>query len=447
MADNGLSTLGWRGRENPYGYMNDLPPAQISNFGFQSTPSGEGLPRELYSLARQRASDTIEQEIEKARALERMREMDAISGAQKDYNLDYEDYQPLIENLLDSSTPAGGIGLGIKSLREAGWRGSQKGIPKGSHKWGRKEEIPYEGKWTEMWSKNALDVANTNGKTRTTVLMVSPAEFLSWAEDTTTGKLSPDKIKNIRTRLAEGTKMNSLPGVTVKVDKKGVATVVSHDGRHRALEAIRRNIPEIPIEFTSTAGREGNSIRWFDQDSPLDVSDHWPQYLQTEGSDPIFVKFPIPDQRMAKVNQPRPELQPHMVRSAAKEGTPRYTYDINQDLLPPVAGSKPALVKDFGEAKEKKEVSAFHKRMMEDIQKKNIEWRKQVESTNYKFKEGDIYKGSNGVNYKIIAKTLYKKNNKTPAVPAYRVEGADGETTTLIEGLMKPESIYTGPKK
>jgi len=136
-----------------------------------------------------------------------------------------------------------------------------------------------------------------------------------------------------------------------------------------------------------------------------------------------------------------------MVRSAAKEATPRYTYDVNQSILPPVAGSKPALVKDFGEAKEKKEVSAFHKRMREDIQKKNIEWRKQVESTNYKFKEGDIYKGSNGINYKIIAKTLYKKNNKTPAVPAYKVEGANGETTTLIEGLMKPESIYTGPKK
>lgn len=71
--------------------------------------------------------------------------------------------------------------------------------------------------------------------------------------------------------MKKGAKFNSTPLLSFEHDGKGLATVVGHEGRHRARVLQALGVKEMPVVLNSISSNEGNAIRWgSQQDNSID---------------------------------------------------------------------------------------------------------------------------------------------------------------------------------
>ena len=103
-----------------------------------------------------------------------------------------------------------------------------------------------------------------NDLSRETIVYMSPDEFLSLA------KKEPEAdfdLTEVRGLIEEGTPFSSMVSLGFEHDGKGMAKVVSHEGRHRMLALKELGVERVPVKFNSIAG-EGRSLRWGQQANP-----------------------------------------------------------------------------------------------------------------------------------------------------------------------------------
>lgn len=141
--------------------------------------------------------------------------------------------------------------------------------------------------FTEKAYKEALELA-AEGGAKTRLIGLTPDEFLKMAEELPVP--DADKLKNLEEVLSRGDKLSSLPRLSF-ARKGGIAEVVGHEGRHRALKLKELGVEEMPVYLQG-------DIRFNEQAdlaaSNLDrIKGIWPEKLIGETSGEI--QFPVRD--------------------------------------------------------------------------------------------------------------------------------------------------------
>lgn len=112
------------------------------------------------------------------------------------------------------------------------------------------------------FNEKALENARRqNFLSRETLVYMPTDKFLDMAEHLR----FPDqqKAREVAMVLEKfDTPFDSLPHLSIENNGDGTATVVGHEGRHRAMELKRRGIKNIPVVLLSTEGGKGEAIRW-----------------------------------------------------------------------------------------------------------------------------------------------------------------------------------------
>jgi hypothetical protein len=119
-------------------------------------------------------------------------------------------------------------------------------------------------------------------------------DFLRMAERLDQAR--PTSQDAVRTVVEDGEKFSDLPYLSFSNDGKGTASVVGHEGRHRAMELAAQGETKMPVVFESAGGQE---IRWSEQGDARGfdrVRGAWPKNLVTQnrGSGDA-VPFPVED--------------------------------------------------------------------------------------------------------------------------------------------------------
>ena len=162
----------------------------------------------------------------------------------------------------------------------------------------------------KYFSQKAFDRADTGYKSRRTIVEMDIQDFLRMAERLDQAR--PSSQADVAAAVAGGQKFSDLPILSFSNDGKGTATVVGHEGRHRAMELEALGETKIPVILESVGGQE---IRWSEQGDAAGfdrVRGAWPKDLvtQNEGSDDS-IPFPVQDP-LAKedevLEEPTPEL-------------------------------------------------------------------------------------------------------------------------------------------
>lgn len=125
------------------------------------------------------------------------------------------------------------------------------------------------------------------------LVYLSPGDFLRMAES----GFGPGKAATVRSVLDAKDQFNDLPFLVFKHDGKGVATVVGHEGRHRARALQEAGSELIPVRLVSQGNRGAMKIRFGSQDNAFDSlalnGQTWPTALKAEqGAGRI--EFPVP---------------------------------------------------------------------------------------------------------------------------------------------------------
>ena len=161
-----------------------------------------------------------------------------------------------------------------------------------------KPEMFEAGKY---FDQKAFDRADTGYKSRRTIVEMDIQDFLRMAERLDQAR--PSSQADVATAVAEGQKFSDLPYLSFSNDGKGAASVVSHEGRHRAMELAAQGETKMPVILESAGGQE---IRWSEQGkrSGFDrVSGTWPKELVTQNRGSAdSIPFPIEDP--LEVSQP-----------------------------------------------------------------------------------------------------------------------------------------------
>lgn len=113
---------------------------------------------------------------------------------------------------------------------------------------------------TAYFSDEAIQgaLADANYRSRRTVALISPKDFLALAEP---GR-SEDKEAGVRELIATGTRFSSLPLITFDNNGDGTGTVTGHEGRHRSRALIARGVTLMPVVLNSAEQGRGPAIRW-----------------------------------------------------------------------------------------------------------------------------------------------------------------------------------------
>jgi hypothetical protein len=161
-----------------------------------------------------------------------------------------------------------------------------------------KSEMFEAGKY---FDQNAFDRADTGYKSRRTIVEMDIQDFLRMAERLDQAR--PSSQADVAAAVAEGQKFSDLPYLSFSNDGKGTASVVGHEGRHRAMELAAQGETKMPVILESAGGQE---IRWSEQGkrSGFDrVSGTWPKELVTQNRGSAdSIPFPIEDP--LEVSQP-----------------------------------------------------------------------------------------------------------------------------------------------
>lgn len=134
---------------------------------------------------------------------------------------------------------------------------------------------------SKYFDKTALEAidAPLDYKSRETVVLMSPDDFLSYANKFEGGKPNKGKMADIEKRFAKGDKLpaTNLPYLQFDTEK-GISKITGHEGRHRATYLKNQGVDLIPVRVKSS------DIRWDQQVNPnsFDYKENWPTTLQTE---------------------------------------------------------------------------------------------------------------------------------------------------------------------
>jgi hypothetical protein len=138
------------------------------------------------------------------------------------------------------------------------------------------------------------NIAEENSASRSTLVYMTPQEFLAVAE---TGQ-AQEKTDRVQGMIERGEKFGPLH-LKFDHDGKGNAVVIGHEGRHRARAMLERGVQSIPVEMRSTEGGKGRSIRWGEQsDKQRAVEGEWPKTLRQQADGDGVIDFPVPDLRL-----------------------------------------------------------------------------------------------------------------------------------------------------
>jgi hypothetical protein len=144
---------------------------------------------------------------------------------------------------------------------------------------------------SKYFDKSALEAVNAplDYKSRETVVLMSPDDFLNYASQFEKGKPNSSKLKAIEKRFAKGDKLpkENLPYLMFDTEK-GVANITGHEGRHRATYLKNQGVNLIPVRVKSS------DIRWSEQGKPtsFDFVENWPSTLENQSQTGV-VPFPF----------------------------------------------------------------------------------------------------------------------------------------------------------
>ena len=134
---------------------------------------------------------------------------------------------------------------------------------------------------SKYFDKTALEAIDEplDYKSRETVVLMSPDDFLSYASKFEGGKPNKGKMADIEKRFAKGDKLpaSNLPYLQFDTEK-GVSKITGHEGRHRATYLKKQGVDLIPVRVKSS------DIRWDQQANPnsFDYKENWPTQLQNQ---------------------------------------------------------------------------------------------------------------------------------------------------------------------
>lgn len=138
--------------------------------------------------------------------------------------------------------------------------------------------------------------ANQSAKSRETLIYMHPRDFLRMAERFVP---DPEKTAGVENVLKGEGKFSSLPMLSFENQGGGIAKVIGHEGRHRAMTLLGKGIERMPVRFISTEGKAG-SIRWGTQDIEFDrLKGAWPKKLIKQGG-ADEIPFPVGDIRPSR---------------------------------------------------------------------------------------------------------------------------------------------------
>ena len=146
-----------------------------------------------------------------------------------------------------------------------------------------------------------IESPETNAtKSRETETIMSPADFLNLADDLFERDVRLGSEKFIRNQIEKGEPLQT-PFLDFDLDDRGVATVISHEGRHRARVLEEMGIDEMPVRLRSQGK---NEIRWSEQNNPNNfdrLNVPWPKILLPQNkSSGSMIRFPISDPLLKK---------------------------------------------------------------------------------------------------------------------------------------------------
>ena len=145
----------------------------------------------------------------------------------------------------------------------------------------------------EYFNDKAFESFSIGHKSRETVVLMSPDEFLSMArklgDDSEFGKSTTKLVEH----LDEGGKFDDIPFLKFENDGEGTAKVVGHEGRHRMKALKAKGVTKVPVRFMSSEHGAGPGIRWSEQADPdsFDYVKTRPTKLVSEEGDST-VAFP-----------------------------------------------------------------------------------------------------------------------------------------------------------
>ncbi len=118
-------------------------------------------------------------------------------------------------------------------------------------------------------------VETSDENSRSTLVYMSPADFLRMVED----GLNRNKEEKVADLIRHGVKFISLPLILFEHDDRGHAQVVGHEGRHRARALQGLKIGDMPVILRSLSSENGRAIRWGSQTNKQDRIDRFPTIL------------------------------------------------------------------------------------------------------------------------------------------------------------------------
>ena len=141
----------------------------------------------------------------------------------------------------------------------------------------------------EMFDPEVLEKeSTTKHKSREKLINMNIDDFLRLAKYTdSTDSNSSQKMINARKRVADGTKFNSLPYLSIDGDS-GTLQTTGHEGRHRAKALKEAGYETMPVVLKS-------DIRWSEQNDPekFDYKKDFPERIKAEKG-AINENFSIP---------------------------------------------------------------------------------------------------------------------------------------------------------
>ena len=145
----------------------------------------------------------------------------------------------------------------------------------------------------DVFAEQALRQArNQSPMSRQIMVDMDIDEFLNLAES---GPTVPNQ--RVRDALSSGEKFSDVPFLMFDNMGGGLAQVVGHEGRNRALALKEIGRTTMPVRLWSTEGGPGQAIRWGAQGDPSDYSfvGDFPSRIRPEGvsSDVYDVPFPV----------------------------------------------------------------------------------------------------------------------------------------------------------
>lgn len=157
------------------------------------------------------------------------------------------------------------------------------------HLRGHDGDVFFNAKKLETAAKGAY-------KSREILTHMSPDDFLAMAERI--HQPDPSKAATVAKVLNQGKKFDDIPHLAFDHDGKGTASVVTHEGRHRAMALKQMGVESMPVLLHSRHNGKGPAIRWDRQLEPGDydrISGVWPMKLvgETSGAIPFPVEDPL----------------------------------------------------------------------------------------------------------------------------------------------------------